>query len=1372
MSENHDLLFGLIALRVRLVELDDLATAFREWSLDPSESLPSRLARIAGLSQESQLGIEKLLAAHMKKHAGDAEKTLSILDPQASTRIRISTLAQNSAAATLDYSERKPGDATRDEREGGADNRPSEFDWSIDSDPLSAPTSAEGNGADHEGENGWLRDRRREPKSDATHARYRILRPHAKGGLGAVSVALDLELNREVALKEIQDSYADHEKSRRRFIAEAEVTGGLEHPGIVPVYGLGKQPNGRPFYAMRLIRGESLKAALATFHSRDFSEVEFRRLLRRFQGVCDAIEYAHSRGVLHRDIKPANIIAGPFGETLVIDWGLAKSIHQLDPASGAESESRDSKKVDSKHVDSKHDPAGLSASGLADSESGGANFARALKDSATAQGSALGTPGYMSPEQARGDLQALGPRSDVYSLGATLYSVLTGKAPFEGSAEDALEGVKKGSFPRPRTLVERLDPALEAICLRGMALDPADRYGSARELSEDLERWLAGEKVAAYAEPWTRSAARWLARRRVAVAAAAMALVVGLLGLGGVAATQARANGQLRQKNLELASSNEEIDRQRIRATERETQAIEAVRAFRDAVAQEPLLKDTPELDELRKRLTREPLAFFRSLRDQLQAEDQTEPKSLARLANASFELGMLSLEIGDPKDASAALEESRTIWRTLLEKDPKNAEYRSELAKTYNNLGFAYSDSREIDNAKDAFQEAIRLGKELVEEFGDNPELSSRLAANWLNFGAMCSQTGEMQMAKSHYNRAKSIIEELRKTRPDEPHYKRELAKLEMNLGDSDRVLGMQGPAKNAFDRALELERELSKAHPEDLGVKQVLAQAFNNLGFLKQEMEMLDAAQTDFEEALKIGLDLTQKHPTVCPYRLLRARCHVNLAGVLKASGNQKRARDEYLSAIADFRKLTEDFPTVGVYAEGLAIARGNFGEALVTWGQPVDARRELESSVKIGRPLVEKYPEVLAYRDSLANNLFHLANLLGSLNDPSGSKKLLEECMKLERELVARQPEIPKYRENLARMSFNLANGRAAQGDRPGAKAAYEEAIELDGELLDARQGLDAERTAKLALDYHNLGLMHHEAGELNEARAAYEAALRLRRKAKEFEQNSPDRASEVASALNNLAMLDMADHRFAEAQTKLKDAISLQGKALSAKPEQHLFREFLFHHLTNAIQAARELKKDDEADQFLRQRNQVKAQDPSQAEFEGQLRAVLSGAKPKDNAARLMLAQWAYETGRYAGAARLFEEALLEDSRLTTARESPVPYNAACCAALAAAGLGDDDPPPDEVARTRLREKAKEWLLGELATWTSLAEKATPSERTKIAATVEFWRNDTDLRHTRDQAELEKLSDRERLEWRALWEQVDSFLASAKTPESNK
>ena len=353
-------------------------------------------------------------------------------------------------------------------------------------------------------------DVRVDDSSSGASSRYQTLWLHATGGLGEVFAALDTDLHRRVALKQIQQMHALDPVSRKRFIAEAEITGNLEHPGIVPVYGLGADTLGRPYYAMRFVRGETLATAIHRFHAgldTDFMGSEFRWLLRRFMDVCNPIAYAHSRGILHRDLKPDNIMLGSFGETLVMDWGVAKVISRGDRAKTIP-----------------EDPAAIEQEPDEHRELGNGVV--------TLDGQAVGTPTYMSPEQAAGRLDTLGPESDVYSLGATLYVMLTDQKPYQGEAEQILIDVQKGHFLPPRSIKRAVPLALEAICLRAMALDPSGRYETPLQLAEDIELWLADEPVTAWNDPWFDRTRRWVRRHRPIVAGGAAALVVAVLALG------------------------------------------------------------------------------------------------------------------------------------------------------------------------------------------------------------------------------------------------------------------------------------------------------------------------------------------------------------------------------------------------------------------------------------------------------------------------------------------------------------------------------------------------------------------------------------------------------------------------------------------------------------------------------------------------------------------------------------------------------------------------------------------------------------------------------------------------------------------------
>jgi serine/threonine protein kinase len=316
-----------------------------------------------------------------------------------------------------------------------------------------------------------------EPLPDT--GRFRRISLHRTGGMGRIHLALDTELNRRVAFKEVRPDLAHHTAILDHFLFEAEVTGRLEHPGVVPVYGLGRFSDGRPYYAMRFITGESLEDAIAAFHGPTGAEgstatssaadraVALRRLLTRFLAVCQTIAFAHSQGIIHRDLKPSNVMLGAFGETLLVDWGLAL-------------EMRNAKR------EARNDDASRTELFPIPRSSITPQFAKTR----TAIGGRAGSPGYWSPEQAAGDVERQSERTDVYGLGAILYHLLTGGPPHP-------EGEHAPEPPSPKAAVRWVDDVLDGITRRALALDPADRYAFATELAAEVERWLADQPVAA-----------------------------------------------------------------------------------------------------------------------------------------------------------------------------------------------------------------------------------------------------------------------------------------------------------------------------------------------------------------------------------------------------------------------------------------------------------------------------------------------------------------------------------------------------------------------------------------------------------------------------------------------------------------------------------------------------------------------------------------------------------------------------------------------------------------------------------------------------------------------------------------------------------
>jgi serine/threonine protein kinase len=301
---------------------------------------------------------------------------------------------------------------------------------------------------------------------DLAGTRYRLLERIARGGMGVVYAAKDEKLERRVALKVLDVPGTDGDLANR-IIREARVLARLEHPGIVPVHDVGTLADGRVFYTMKFVEGQRLDRFIETVES-----VQDR--LRLFLRICEAVAFAHARGVLHRDLKPANIMVGPFGEVLVMDWGLAKILRS-----------------ESQPPDHAADP---EATILEKPNQPGVESDSTKSSVITGHGTVMGTPGYMSPEQARGEVELLDARSDIFSLGALLRFIL-------------MQRTSAGFAPR-------VDRSLEAICAKATEERRESRYSAVQELGQDVSRYLDGLAVGAHRESFFDKLARFYRRYR------------------------------------------------------------------------------------------------------------------------------------------------------------------------------------------------------------------------------------------------------------------------------------------------------------------------------------------------------------------------------------------------------------------------------------------------------------------------------------------------------------------------------------------------------------------------------------------------------------------------------------------------------------------------------------------------------------------------------------------------------------------------------------------------------------------------------------------------------------------------------------------
>jgi serine/threonine-protein kinase len=949
MPEIHqDLLLAALAQLVDTVPEEVLRSALSRWSQDPERSLAEHLEATGELDSTQIRALQAIVTAHLEKHQNDLRRSLSAwnadrLPHDVLTEVDAGTGASPLAATIATLLSEPPGSTVN----------------------LAAAPADGVQGSDAE------------LPSFTLSERFRLLRKHARGGIGEVWLAQDRELQREVAVKEIQARYVDRRDQRKRFLLEAEITGSLEHPGIVPVYSLGRNEQGRPYYAMRFIRGESLSSAIQRFHEerrkvltagargRTPWGVEFQQLLRRFLDVCDAMEYAHSRKVIHRDLKPANIMLGAYGETLVVDWGLAKILGGTEASIGTNDEASDAR-----------------AAGPPTPEEG------------TQFGSTIGTPAYMSPEQARGEVDRLGPASDVYSLGATLYELLTGVMPFKAdTVPEILARVLTGALIPPRSLVADLPAPLEAICLKAMAREPEARYASARELAGDLEHWMADEPVAAYPETRLQRAARWLRRHRAWTYAGA----VTLLGVT-LAATVALFL-------VDGARRREEDARQQAERNFRMAQ--QAVDEYLTRVSENTLLREqeTTDLRKLRQDLLRSALPFYQSFVEQ----SRDDPAAREQLANAYFRLGAITEVIQATDEALRLYRSSVALWEPLVTAQPENLGFRHRLADCHFAIGRLL---REQDHRKALswLSTALRAYESLSEKDPADPVYQASIANCYSELGLCYSYDEDLPRALETLGKGRAVQEKLVRRQPEDVDLLKTLAEIVNRMGfvaykrhDYAAALGIYQEFQGI---CLDILAKLQSG-PQPLKILESLGRSYYNIGSMRLEQGENQAALVALEKARDTYSALVRDHSTVNSYQQSLGQSHLSIATAHFRLQAYEPAMSSLALAAIRFDRLIRAEPDNLSYLRDKGLLLDLTGAVLDAQRENVKAEPYFRESLDLRRAIVRKPAGGDADRDSLCLSLTNLGENTLDQGRPEEGLPLYLEALQLRGELVSSNP-----------------------------------------------------------------------------------------------------------------------------------------------------------------------------------------------------------------------------------------------------------------------------------------------------------------------------------------------------------------------------
>jgi tetratricopeptide (TPR) repeat protein len=629
-------------------------------------------------------------------------------------------------------------------------------------------------------------------------ATFQVQRQINGGGQGELFLVHDETLERQVVLK--RPSRSRWTERPGQFEREATITGRLEHASVAPVHALGRDRANQTFYAMRYLSGPTLAEEIDRYHEEQDAvgqRLALQRLMQSFLAVCQVIAYAHSRGILHRDIKPDNIKVGDFGETWVLDWGLAGEVEQPQNVPG-------------------------------------------------------GTPGYMAPEQAARQWDRVGFASDVYSLGATLYTVLTNQVP---PAAGPAAGDPLAQAARRRSPTD-LRP-LVAICRRAMQRDSAHRYPNAQALAQEVVRWQADERVEAFGpEPWDYWIARQVRRHRTASIVAVAVLVVAAVSLGVMWLAVSAEQKRTEQQRLQAVAHATEARAQSARAQANFNIAFRAVDDTVTRLGRSRDLVDVPATEKL----------------------SAEQPVALQRFQVARREVLEFALE----------------WFQALLHEQPDDPEARRRIARAYQRVGDIQQDLGRQAEAIRAYQKGLQLLHGLAAEFPDQPEHRHRAALSENGIGKALRRTGRSAEAAKAYARALQTWEKLEADYPARPKYRHYRGIVHLNLSVLYEHRGRLPRAEESFRRAGQIQRELSRRFPENAEYQDDCALALQGAARVCTRRNNPAGARPLLEEAIRRWRTAVRLEPKDARYRLSLASAHNDLAAALVGLGRYDDAME----------------------------------------------------------------------------------------------------------------------------------------------------------------------------------------------------------------------------------------------------------------------------------------------------------------------------------------------------------------------------------------------------------------------------------------------------------------------------------------------